>query len=217
MWKTHKKSIVLAVVVILLPILAGVALWDQLPQSMPIHFGVDNQPNGWAPRPFAVFGMPVIMAALELLAVAVTSADPRHKQISDKAFALVLWIIPVMSVVLMLVTYAASMGQAVPVGQIVMVLLGVIFMACGNYLPKSGQNHSLGVRIPWTLEDPENWRATHRVAAWCFIVGGLLIAVLGMFFLHWLLLFLFIPMTVIPVLYSYWYYRKHGGNSHAED
>jgi uncharacterized membrane protein len=48
--------------------LAGVAFylqthWSQLPQSFPVHWGADGQPNGWATRSFeGVYG-PILLAA----------------------------------------------------------------------------------------------------------------------------------------------------------
>ena len=54
---------------ILLPLLAGLVLWNRLPESVAIHFGPDGQPDGWSGRAFAVFFMPLFILAAHLLAV----------------------------------------------------------------------------------------------------------------------------------------------------
>ena len=38
---------------------------------------------------------------------------------------------------------------------------GLLFMIIGNYLPKVKQNNTIGIRVVWTLQDEENWSATH--------------------------------------------------------
>ena len=46
MMKKNKRMLLITSVAILLPILAGMVLWDDLPDKIAIHFGADNQPNG---------------------------------------------------------------------------------------------------------------------------------------------------------------------------
>ena len=69
MWKTYKKTIILTIVLILLPMVVGVVLWEKLPEMMVTHWGMNNEPNGWMSRPMAVFGLPVICAALHLFCI----------------------------------------------------------------------------------------------------------------------------------------------------
>ena len=58
-----KKEIILSVALCLLPILLGLYWWEELPDMIPTHFDLNNQPNGWSSKPFAVFGLPAFMAA----------------------------------------------------------------------------------------------------------------------------------------------------------
>ena len=39
--KTNKKTLILTSIVILLPILIGILLWNKLPDSMAIKFGLE--------------------------------------------------------------------------------------------------------------------------------------------------------------------------------
>ena len=45
--KTNKKTLILTSIVILLPILIGILLWNKLPDSMAIHFNFDNEADGY--------------------------------------------------------------------------------------------------------------------------------------------------------------------------
>ncbi|MBQ2383093.1 MAG: DUF1648 domain-containing protein, partial [Oscillospiraceae bacterium] len=76
MIKKNWKLLVVTSVVIALPILIGVILWDRLPARMPIHWNATGEVDGWSSKPFAVFGLPGILLALHWLCVLGTAADP---------------------------------------------------------------------------------------------------------------------------------------------
>ena len=105
MWKTYKKTIILTVILILLPMVVGVVLWDKLPEMMVTHWGVNNEPNGWMSRPMAVFGLPVICAALHLFCIFATDKDKRKENLHRKSVVMVLWIVPVATWVCSAFTY----------------------------------------------------------------------------------------------------------------
>ena len=58
MIKANKRLLWVTSLLILLPIAAGLALWPALPGQIAIHFGVNNEPDGWSGKPFAVVGLP---------------------------------------------------------------------------------------------------------------------------------------------------------------
>ena len=208
MIKKNLKILILASVAILLPILVGVILWDRLPARIPVHWNMEGEVDGWSSKPFAVFGMPLIMLAAQWFAVLMTLADPKNRNHSNKILQLVFWIIPVISVMLGAVTYTSAMGNSVRVEVLVSVFLGVLFVAIGNYLPKCQQSYTIGIKLPWTLSSEENWSRTHRMAGWIWVVGGIGMMIAGFFGLLWLMLASILVMALIPFIYSYILYRK---------
>jgi len=208
MIKKHWKLLILTSVLILLPIAAGLILWDQLPDSMPNHWNVGGEVDGWSSKPFAVFGMPLILLAVQWLCALATGADPKKNNHSDKVLQLVLWIIPLLSVVLQAITYAAALGTEVPMQMVMPVLLGALFTVIGNYLPKCKQNYTIGIKIPWTLNSEENWNKTHRFAGRLWTVCGLFIVLTGLFGGFWVFLPIVLLMVLAPFLYSYSLHRK---------
>lgn len=205
-WKKYKKTMILTSIVMLLPILAGVLLWDRLPEQVATHFDFEGNPNGWSSRGFTVFGIPLFLLACQWIAVAATLSDPKHKNLSEKVFKVVLWIVPMVSLILTVVCYGYELGYATSDGTIAFAILGILFMVVGNYLPKCRQNYTIGIKIPWTLHNEENWNHTHRMAGYLWIFCGLLMLVNS--FLRWdWLAFVLIPAAVlIPMIYSYLYY-----------
>jgi uncharacterized membrane protein len=160
----NKKLLIITSVIILLPILAGLLLWDKLPEQMPMHWNAAGDVDGWMAKPAAVYAPPFFMLVLHLLCVLVTATDPKNKTQGIKVLQLTMWICPVMSVFLNAMVYAASMGIAVDASLFGPLLVGMVLVIVGNYLPKCRQNYTIGIKLPWTLNSEENWNATHRFA-----------------------------------------------------
>ncbi|MBQ8869139.1 MAG: SdpI family protein [Oscillospiraceae bacterium] len=209
MIKQNKLKTVISTLAILLPIFVGLILWDKLPETIATHFGIDNNANGWSSKGFAVFGIPLVMAALHLFCLVVTSLDPKHKNIGKKPLGMVFWIIPSVSLVVMSVIYAMALGVNINVGFVCLLLIGALLVVMGNLLPKAKQNYTFGIKVPWALDDEDNWNKTHRLAGFCMVIAGL-ITLLTAFLQN---PFIFFPVIaaalVVPIAYSYIHYKKH--------
>ena len=152
---------------------------------------------------------------IHLFSVCVMLNDPKRKNIHKKPLTLIFWIMPIVSIVTSGFTYAAALGSDMDINLIISILVGVLFIILGNYMPKLQQNYTVGIKLPWTLNSTENWNRTHRLGGKLFIAGGVLIAVSG--FLSPLFgetagLIILITITlvcvVIPMGYSFWLFRK---------
>ena len=208
MIKKNLKVLIITSVILLLPILAGLILWNQLPEQMPTHWNAAGEVDGWSGKAFAVFGLPLIMVAAQWLCMLGTAADPKKNNHSEKVLHLVLWIIPALSVVLHAVTYATALGHAVPMEVVMPILIGLIFTIIGNYMPKCKQNYTIGIKIPWTLDNEENWNRTHRFAGWLWTFCGIGIICTGFFGGFWVFLPITLLMVLTPIIYSYVLHRK---------
>ena len=208
MIKKNWKLLVVTSLVILLPIVAGLILWNQLPDQLPSHWNAAGEIDGWASKPFLVFGMPLLMLAFQWLCVLGTSADPKKNNHSDKILHLVFWIIPVLSNLIFTATYIVAMGNDVRMEVIMPVLVGLVLTIIGNYLPKCKQNYTIGIKIPWTLNSEENWNKTHRFAGRLWVVCGLVIMLTGFLGGFWIFFEVVLLMVLTPFIYSYILHRK---------
>lgn len=211
MIRQHKKMLILTSVITLLPIVIGLILWRQLPASVAIHFGVDNQPDGYCSKAFAVFGLPVMMLFFHFICIVATNIDPKRKNISKKAFYVVMWICPVISLVVCNTLYVFNLGYKLDIGFVCGLLVGVLYLILGNFIPKVKPNYSIGFRVPWALNDSDNWYHTHRFGGKCMVIGGIAMIVTSPFQNVWILLGLVIVPCILPVIYSYMFYRKTMG------
>ena len=208
MIKRNLKVLIISSILTILPILVGLILWNQLPDQIPTHWNQAGEIDGWSSKPFAVFGLPLIMVAAQWLCVLGTLADPKKANHPDKVLHLVFWIIPVLSVILNALTYATALGKEVRVEVITPVLVGLVLTIIGNYMPKCKQNYTIGIKIPWTLHSEENWNRTHRFAGWLWTFSGIVIMLSGFFGGAWIFLAVVLLMILAPMIYSYLLFRK---------
>ena len=144
MLKRAWKTLLITSIVTLLPIPVGLVLWDRLPDVMATHFGTNNEANGFSSKPFAVFFIPLFCLAMLWICAVITANDPRKKNISPKIFNLVLWIIPIVSLICGAAIYTYNLGHPLDISSFMMILMGILFILIGNYMPKTRQNYTIG-------------------------------------------------------------------------
>ena len=212
MIKNNKFKLIISSVLILLPILVGLLLWEKLPEELATHWGADGNANGWSSKPFAVLGMPLILLIIHWICIIVTALDPKNKGQNRKVFGLVIWIVPILSIFVSGIIYASALGKPIEIETVSLLLIGVLFTAIGNYLPKCKQNHTIGIKIKWTLEDEGNWNATHRFCGKLWVAGGLLLMAcifLPKPFMPFITLIILVALVITSFLYSYIYYKRN--------
>jgi uncharacterized membrane protein len=204
------KPLLLSTVLCLLPIVLGFILYGKLPDLVAVHFNSTGAPDNYLPKGIAVFGLPVIFAALNMITHFRLNHDPRNDSISMRLKQAAKWALPVISVIVMPITLFLSMGAPIPLGTIVTSLVGIVIVICGNYLPKCKQNYTAGIKLPWTLHSQENWNKTHRFAGVLWVVCGLLM--IANAFLSWPYgsIILLAAMVIVPPVYSYLLFKKQG-------
>ena len=211
MIKKNWKILTVSSVVCLLPMVAGLLLWNRMAERIPLHWNMQGVVDGWGSRAFAVFGLPLLMLAFHWLGLLAMHADPKKQNHAPKFLKLMWWFIPALSVLLCACVYSAGMGKSPRVELIAPLLIGILFIVVGNYLPKCKQNYTVGIKLPWTLDSEENWNKTHRFAGWVWVIGGILILLFGFLASPWIILPVGILMVLLPLVYSFLLYRKEKG------
>ena len=207
----NKKLLVLTSLLTLLPIPVGLLLWNRFPETMAIHWGITGEADGYANVPFVVFGLPLLMLAMQWLCVLFTARDKGNHGRNQKMFQVVLWALPLISNLSLLGMYAFALNlEFSPVAWTV-VPMGLLFAVIGNYMPKTKMNSTMGIKVYWTYTSEENWNATHRFAGKLWVVGGLLVALCALLPHIWavsIMLLLMVVLCILPMVYSWRYYKK---------
>ena len=208
MIKKNLPKLIITSLIILIPIVIGLILWDKLPDQVPVHWNMSGEVDDYATKTQAVFLMPLVLVAFQWICVLGTSLDPKKQNINDKMFTLVLWIIPIISLLCNSMVYATVLGHKVSVEVIMPLFMGALFIVIGNYLPKCKQSYTMGIKLPWTLDDEENWNKTHRMAGFLWVIGGIIVMATAFLGAFWLFFIVLIPMVIVPTVYSYLLYKK---------
>ncbi|MBR5239702.1 MAG: DUF1648 domain-containing protein [Clostridia bacterium] len=204
MRKINWKVLAITCVITLLPILFGLSVWNQLPEQIAIHFDVNNQPDNFAPKAFAVFGLPLIMVAFQVFCCLMTDFGVQRYSGNKKMEQLSKWVIPVVTVVLYFVTVGYSMGWAIDIRRVAVCIVGILFVALGNYLPK------LSYVKHYNFE-PEVAKKINRFTGFYMVIMGALgllsILLPAEASVVWLILL--IPFGVASAVYAIYVSRKH--------
>ena len=159
----------------------------------------------------------VFFIVMQCALVTIIFYDNRNRQQSRKVIGMTIWIIPVITLIYNGIARLVNMGADTE--NLFMALIyygtGLMFMVIGNYLPKVKQNNTIGIRVVWTLQDEENWNATHRFSGKIWVASSILCMLCGLFAESIAALVLYIvsimAAAIISVLYSYLFYKKKIG------
>ena len=203
--KINKKLVLFTSILILLPSLVGCVFWNQLPEEIPTHFNLLGQADGYNHKMSAIFGLPTLMLLMHWLLLFLMIKDPKSSNISSKIQLLIYWIIPFVSCLSMISIFGESLGYSMMSGLLAQIFMGVVMIVIGNYLPKTHRNYIIGIRLPWTLENDENWRKTHRLAGKIWVLGGLLLFLNSFvqLYVYWVFFLTLFFVVIIPSVYSY--------------
>lgn len=191
------RSLIVTCMVCLLPILLGVALWNDLPDRIAVHFDINNNPDNFASKGFAVFGIPFLMMLLQIICCIINDINARKHGERKKLERATKWIIPCMTVVLQIITLGYSLGWNIDIRKAAALIVSIVFLVTGNYLPKFDYIKNYNI-------DTEKARRINRFIGFETVIMGLL-GIVSIFLppiatVIWL--FSLIPYAVIAVLYG---------------
>ena len=203
------KSTILSTIVCLLPMVLSAVLYSRLPEQVAVHFNNSGEADNYLPKAVAAFGLPLLLAAINLYSHFRLNKDPQNENAANSLKSLTKWLVPVISVVAVPITLFVALGASLPILIIVQVLTGLVVVICGNYLPKCKRNYTIGIKLPWTLDNEDNWNKTHRFAGFVWVIGGLGIILNAFLNISWIVSATIIALLVIlPFVYSYTFYQK---------
>lgn len=156
-----------------------------------------------------------LMLLLMWLALWITAIDNKHRQQNPKVLSMVLWLVPGISIFVSAFSFLLLGGGTDLALPLICLFMGALFVWIGNYMPKCRPNRTIGIRVSWTLGDEENWNATHRLGGRVWFWGGVALALcvfLPVGVAMWLMFIIIMVITLIPLIYSYCFYKKRLGS-----
>lgn len=209
--------------VALTPIIYLAAAWSSFPEKVAMHFNLEGQPDRYGNKSemiLMVCVLSLMSAGIYFLLSNIYKIDPKKYAAENKdrlqrmGFAVAVFI----SALACFIIYGTAKGSIEMGMRYIFAGVGLLFSLIGNYMHTIKPNYFAGLRVPWTLNNEENWRKTHLLAGKLWFAGGLLMAVLCLLLPGKVSLILFFIITAIlvlvPIVYSYRLYKK---NKEAEN
>ena len=165
MKKNSLQELGWALGVMLLPVLYAIWVYQKLPENLAIHFDLSGKGDSFLPKFLVVSAFPIVMMLLEVMIYWTTIA----KDILNRTFKqLIRWIFPFTFISLYLATIYRGLHAGFDMRKIATMLVALVFIIVGNYLPKKIQAD----------REPMNRKWAHF-----FVLLGFLLFIVGIFFL----------------------------------
>lgn len=209
-----KTTSIIALGMIVIAIMAGVFLWNQLPEQMASHWNANDEVDGTMPRFWGVFLMPIVTLGMFALFIFIPNMDPLKANIVEfrETFNLFIVFFVTFMLYVHILTLIWSLGyNNFKMSTALLPIIGLMFIFIGYMLRKARRNFFIGIRTPWTLSSDTVWSKTHQLGSILFMLSGVF-AMIGGFFggmlAFWLMFVPLIGSTLFLVVYSYVLYRN---------
>lgn len=201
----------LMLAIILASFAIGAYFLPWMPAKMASHWDINGNVNGYMPKIFALFLMPVISLALFGLFLIIPRIDPLRENIKKFRgyFDMFIAVLIFFMLYVYLLTILWNLGTKFNMGQMLMPAFGLMIYYCGVLMQNAKRNWFIGIRTPWTLSSEAVWNKTHQLGGRLFKIAGVL-AFLGIFIPKYAFFFILVPVigfSAFLFLYSYIKYR----------
>lgn len=209
-----RTTTILVLVMIIGATIAGLLLWNRLPDQMASHWNINDEVDGYMSKFWGVFMVPLITLGMFLLFLVIPAIDPLNANIAQFRESFNLFIVLFVAFMLYIygLTLAWSLGYTgFKMSASMLPAIGLLFIFIGFMLRQAKRNFFIGIRTPWTLSSDRVWEKTHRIGSLLFMLSGAL-AVIGSFFGGATALsMVMVPIlgsTIFLVIYSYVLYKQ---------
>lgn len=196
---------------------ASAAFYPKLSATVPTHWNIHGQVDGYGPKAWALVPIPVTMVGMLVFFRVLPALSPKHFEVDSFRETYLFLMVATVGLfahihgVTLYATRAqlAGPGKGFDIGRVLIGGVFLFFALVGNVMGKVRRNFFIGVRVPWTLASDRVWNDTHRLAAWTMVGGGLLGFLAVIAGLPIVLAFAVLIVSVlIPVVYSFVHYKN---------
>jgi uncharacterized membrane protein len=208
-----RTTIIVSLIVILAASIASAVVYPRLPETAASHWNAAGQVDGYMPRFWAAFLMPLVSVGLLLLFLAIPAIDPLKANIAKfrNYYNAFIVLIIVFMLLIHAITLAWNLGyDQFNIGNAIIPAVGLIFIFAGVMMAKAKRNFFIGIRTPWTLSNDTVWDETHKLGSKLFIAAGI-VTILSAFFGEagfWIMFSIIMIAALVPIIYSYILWRR---------
>jgi len=212
------KKYWIALIIVVIQLIVALSIASQLPEDakIPVHWNFQGEVDSYSGKWMGTLLFTLINALILAFMIAMPYISVRYKN-SQKRFQNILpsFALILISCFALIHIFSLLLAAKLLVENVksLHLILGLMFLLLGNYLPKVPSNFFLGIRTPWTLSSEYVWRRTHRLGGICFVWGGILLIVSALIpatyaWMSNIIFGIFLLAVLLPVLYSFIIYKK---------
>jgi uncharacterized membrane protein len=221
MKKAIIPNLLIALILIAVPFAYAAYVYPSLPDTIPTHFNIKGEADAYGGKD-SIFLGPGILAVVSLFVFLLLSnikkIDPkRYKAVDDELYKkFALFTVAFLSLISFIIVFSAS-NHSITIGKLLLPAVGIAFAGFGWYMPKLHQNYFAGFKLPWTLENEDNWNETHMLAGKIWKYGGFAQAIAALLLPNRAGFIVFFSITlimvIVPSVFSYRMFKR--GNTIA--
>ena len=209
-------KLLLIITILALPFIYLASIYNTLPANVPTHFNLKGEPDNFGDKSSLIFSSLLLTAVsigTFLLVKNAHKIDPKKAAgQSPELLAKIAWCLLLFLSIIQLIIIHSSVAKQIDGGKYIFPVVGLFLAVLGNFMHSIKPNYFIGFRLPWTLENEENWRKTHQLVSKVWVVGGLLIALLTLMIdltiSIWIVFLIIVLLITIPSIYSYQLYKQ---------
>jgi uncharacterized membrane protein len=146
---------------------------------IPVHFGLNGEPNRWGNRAEVAIMIAVLAAATAATTYTVDLARARRTEDGlqrTMAIGRTIGVAVPGAITVMFAAMALDPGAAATAGgqRLMLSLVWLVFIFIGAVMGKAAPNPFLGVRVYWTLRSRLAWDKSNRLLGRIYFLGGLI-------------------------------------------
>jgi uncharacterized membrane protein len=209
--KRFLKEEWLQLLILITPFVIMAFAGERLPDRIPIRWNFRGHAKGYGPP----YLLPLLNVGIAALLLWLAKIDPKafKMNLPNTALKPLRLVLTAFFLAIFCLSILPAFGLNIDSGPLIPnVAFPLLFLLIGNFLPAVKPNYFIGVRTPWTLESPDNWRLTHKFTGRLWVIASIVYIVIIFLLPEELREYMFMVylgvIIVPPFVYSYMIFQK---------
>ena len=208
------KIKIVNIAILLLTLCGTLVAISDMPDMIPVHFDISGVADRWGSK-YEMLIPPGIMLLMlgfwfgcdaTFRKKSVDSPDEKERaedlaniKVLNITFTVVSVMFMILNTIFLYMSYTqldSSAPVQVDIMRIATVVMGISFIALGNFMPKTRNNGNVGFRLPWTRYNDVTWNKCNRMGGIVLVVSGVVITLGALIFSGT------VPMIIMSVAFG---------------
>ena len=232
------KTKVVNLILIMIVLASTLVAITFLPDTVPVHFDIAGEVDRWGSK----YELLILPAALALIWVfgersiniftekfkdaddGKASSDAAANEKALNSTVTITYAVMAVANIFVIYNTFANLGDStlpeIDAIKVIVLLMGLMFIGLGNFMPKTRINSAMGLRLPWTAYNDNTWRKSNLFAGIASMITGALIILFALIFEGMVAAVIMLGVVAVSSVtmsvYAYLVYKKEKQNELSE-